>query len=204
MAFPRTILPIEATGLWLPGALKHVSNSGVVQVRATLAAGWSWVETWGLLNMAKADHVGLLAYVQNAWNRGTIFEATHPLVPGSGRAPNGLGTAGVLVQGADQTGGTLVTDGWPVSTSNCVRAGDVIKVANDNAVYMVVEDADSDGAGSVSITVTPHLRTSPDDNAAVTTSDVLFRVTIASRSQHEGSRSPTYIAGLSLTFREAL
>lgn len=202
--FPRTVLPITVSALFSPGALKERGHSGLMQIRTTKQIGWSWTETWGLLNVVNVNDVGLLTFVQKAWNRGEINEMTHPLTPGSGRSPNGLGTSGVLVAGASQVGETLITDQWPINTLNCVRAGDVIRIAGDNAVYLVTADADSNGTGQVSIPLNPPLRLSPGDNAAVTTAGVTFRATIISRSRFEGSESPTYYAGLSLVFSEAL
>ena len=195
--FPRTILPEACSALFLPGALKELSHSGIMQIRATKAVGWSWNETLPLLSVRNPDHMTLYMFVQKMWNRGEIHEFTHPLVPGSGISRNGVGTGTPLVDGASQTGSSLLTDGWGNTVTNSVRAGDAIKIAGDNAVYIVTADANSDGAGHVTIPISPPLRTSPADNAALTITNVKFRATITNRSRFESSLAPQYYAGLS-------
>lgn len=202
--FPRTILPEQISDIWSPGALKDRGLTGIIQIRTTLAVGWSWQETWGPLSTNDVDALALMAFFKKMWNRGEIHDIVHPLVPGSGKSPNGLGTGGVLVAGASQVGDTLLTDQWPINTPLCVRAGDVIRVAGDNAVYLVTEDAGSNGSGEVNITINPPLRESPANNAAVTTTNVNFRITLMSRSQFEGSLAPAYYTGLRAVFTEVL
>lgn len=200
----RNVLPQSTSALWMPGALKDRGMTGKVQVRATKAAGWSWTEGYPPLSSADVDHMALYAFLQKMWNRGEIHEATHVMTPGSGRAPNGLGTGGITVDGGAQTGDTLATTGWPISTANCVRAGDVIRIAGDNAVYMVSADAGSDGVGDVVIPLHMPLRLSPAGAAAVTTTGVTFTVTLATFPQFPQARAPLYFAGMDVTFVEAL
>lgn len=202
--FPRTVLTIESSDLFSSGALKQLSHTGLMQIRNTKQVGWSWTDVWGLLNVHNTDHNTLRAFVRKAWNRGEIYDITHPQVPGSGIAPNGLGTSGILVDGASQVGDSLLTDQWPINTPNCVRAEDAIKLAGDDAVYIVTADAGSNGVGEVTIPLNPPLRLSPVNDAAVTTTGVKFRVTIFSRSRFEGSQSPSYYAGLTVVHTEVL
>ncbi len=202
--FPRTVSPESVSAFWSPGNIKAFTLTGAAQIRSIRSAGWVWEEKWGLLSTLDINDIALMTFIKKAWNRGEIFDITHPLRPGSGRPPNGLGTAGVLVKGASQSGASLITDAWPLSTSNCVRIGDVIKVVGDNAVYVVSGDANSDGLGDVTIPVNPPLRKSPSDNAAVTTTGVKFRSTIISRSRYVESRSFAYYGDYSVVFAEAL
>lgn len=204
MPFPRVVPSKEAKRPWLPGAMKDVSHSGGIQIRTTKQVGWVWEEVWGLLNVRNPDHEALMTTVDYMWNRGVIDTITHPLVPGSGIAPHGLGTAGVLVMGAAQTGGSIITDQWPLSTNKVVRSGDLLSFAGDNAVYRARADVDSDGSGVATIPIVPNLRLSPADNAAVTTTGVTFRVIILGRSRFEESRPPSYYAGLTVIFGEML
>ena len=202
--FPRGTLPQVATWPFLPGALKSMSHTGLLQIRNTKQVGWTWVEEFGLLSARRPTDMDVMAFMTMLWNRGGIHDFTHPQLPGSGLAPNGLGTGGILVDGGAQVGDTLLTDAWPAATANCVRSGDVIKIAGDNAVYMVNADADSNGSGEVDIPITPPLRLSPGNDVAVTTTGVTFRATILSRGTFEQSRSPQYWAGLNFVVGEAL
>jgi hypothetical protein len=179
--FPRDVLPEQVTSLGTPGAVKRRTNSGLVQIRAITAIGWSWKEQFGLLRVTEFEHMELMAFVKKAWHSGETFKIRHPIQPGSGILPNGLGTANVMVVGAGQTGNSVLTDGWPADTENCVVVGDVISIAGEVAVYMVTATADSDGAGEVTISVNPPLRSSPANTAIVKTTDVDFIGTIMGR-----------------------
>lgn len=204
MPFPRTVLPENIKRPWLPGALKDISHSGGIQVRATKQVGWTWEETWGLLRVTNPDHEALMVTIDYMWNRGIIDTITHPLVPGSGLDPNGVGGGTPLVNGASQAGGSIITDGWSSSTTNVVRAGDVLKFAGDNAVYRVRSDHNSDGGGNATINIVPNLRLSPSNNAVITRAGVVFRVIVIARSRFEPSQAPSYFAGMSVTFAEMI
>ena len=167
VTFPRTVLPVTSSDLWSPGALKSLSNAGLMQIRNTKQVGWSWTDQWGILNVRNTDDNTLRSFVKKAWNRGEIYDILHPQVPGSGIAPNGLGTGTVIIKGAAQVGDVLIVDGFPINTPNCVRAEDALKFVADNAVYIVTADAGSDALGEVSIPLSPPLRLSPADNSAV-------------------------------------
>lgn len=201
--WPRTVIPREITPPANPGALKQLSHSGLLQIRNTLQVGWTWEEVYPLLSVANVDHMELFAFITETWNRGLIHTVTHPLVPGSGRAPNGLGTAGVLVDGASQVGSTILTDQWPINTPNCVRGGDVLTFAGDDAVYMVTAAAGSNASGEVTIPINPPLRQSPANNAAVTTTGVQYTVTIMAKSRFPRGRV-IYYADLTVVLTEAL
>lgn len=77
-----------------------------------------------------------------------------------------------LVNGASQTGTSLVTDGWQVST-DILKAGDVFTIADVYAVnpvsgatssslrqFVSTTDVSSDGSGDATITITPGIVTS--------------------------------------------
>lgn len=82
-------------------------------------------------------------------------------------SPRGVATGTPLVKGASQTGNELITDGWTNSTTNILRAGDYIEV--ENRLYMNLDDVNSDSSGNATLTISPALRASPADNAAITT-----------------------------------
>ena len=202
--FPRTILPERVTSLATPGAVKRRTNAGLVQIRTITAIGWAWREEFGLLRVTEPEHMEFLAFVKKAWHSGEDFKIRHPMQPGSGLSPNGLGTANIMVVGAGQTGNSILTDGWPADTANCVVVGDVISIDGEVAVYMVTATADSNASGEVLVRVNPPLRTSPANNAVVNTTDVTFIGTIMGRSRFEPTRAPTSYGGLSIRVEESL
>lgn len=203
-SFPRTRTPDTATPIWLPTGLRSRGHSGVIQLRATQQAGWTWQETWRLINARDADDASLMAHINYFWNRVVQFDVTHPLLPGSGLAPLGEGGGTPLVNGGAQVGGTVNTNGWPASTTNVVRAGDVIKFDGDTTVYQIHEDGSSDALGAVALSIIPNLRASPADNAPITTTGVTFNAMIWDRSRYDGFSSPSYFADMMVQFVEVL
>jgi len=206
LEFPDTVKPTRVSDLWASGALRDKGPQGLIQTRNTKAAGWMFRMTWPLLKVTNFDHQELKTFLYTAWQRGQIFNAKHPLQPGSGLRPNGLGTGTVAINGGGQAvrSDSIITDGWPVSTANVARAGDAIKVDGDSGVYIVTATASSDGSGVATLEITPPLRKSPADDAAVQTTDIFFRVAVSDRSQLEPSRHPQSTQGPAVTFMEAL
>jgi len=69
----------------------------------------------------------------------------------------------VLVNGASQTGTSLVVDGL----TGAPQAGDVFKIAGVDLVYTLTADA-SVSSGGATLAINPALASSPADNAAIT------------------------------------
>jgi hypothetical protein len=69
----------------------------------------------------------------------------------------------VLVNGASQTGSSLIVDGLTAAP----QAGDVFKVAGIDKVYTVTSDA-SVSSGGATLSINPALASSPADDAAIT------------------------------------
>lgn len=85
--------------------------------------------------------------------------------------PRGTAGGAPLVNGASQTGSSLVTDGWNASETVLMR-GDYIafEVAGGRSLYIVTADAMSDGAGNATLSIAPPIRISPADNEPIITS----------------------------------
>ena len=92
-----------------------------------------------------------------------------------GVAPRGSVPGTPLVKGGSQTGGELITDGWGLSQTNVVLAGDYVQLGTGSAsrLYKILDDASSDGVGSgeATLTIWPKLRVSPGDNDALILTD---------------------------------
>lgn len=138
----------------------------------------------------RKGNLGMLAGVDTAMSQNV---ATHtvgahggtPLVAGAGQT-----SAYAAVKDTNQQ--SLLTDGWPVSTTGLLKAGDVITIANVYAVnpvtkatlpflrqFVVVSDVSTDATagGPATLTISPAIITSgafqtcsaaPADNAAIT------------------------------------
>ena len=95
-----------------------------------------------------------------------------------------------LVNGASQTGASLITDGWTASAASRLKEGDVFTVAGVYSVnpqsrqstgslqqFVCTADKSSDGSGNLTATISPSITVSgafqtvtgsPADNAAIT------------------------------------
>ena len=79
----------------------------------------------------------------------------------------------VLVNGVHAVGDTTIDIDAMTGT---LKAGDFVKFASHNKVYMVVADATADGSNEATITIEPPLITALADNSAVTYDNVPFTV----------------------------
>ena len=89
------------------------------------------------------------------------------------QTPRGIATGTPLVNGASQTGNTLVTDGWTTGITNIMRAGDYFHFdtpTSKRELKMITADVNSDGGGNATLTFEPPLRESPANNAALVVS----------------------------------
>lgn len=103
-----------------------------------------------------------------------------------------------LVNGASQTGTSLVTDGWSNTITGVLKAGDIITLPSVYAVnpvtklstgrlqqFVITADANSSGAGAATFVISPAITTSgttqtvtasPADDAAITVLGTLSTV----------------------------
>lgn len=119
-----------------------------------------------------------------------------------GATPRGVATGTPVVDGAGQTGNSLDTRGWTVSTTGILKAGDYIQIGD--YMYKVLNDADSDSGGLTTLDIWPSLRSAPADGASITTSNckTLMRLT-SNIVEWETDQVPHY-RGLTITCREKL
>ena len=90
--------------------------------------------------------------------------------------PRGDAGGDPLVNGASQTGQSLVTDGWTPDITGILLTGDLIQIGQ--RLYKVLIDADSDSSGNATLDIWPRLRESPPDNESIVTVNCkgLFRL----------------------------
>jgi len=89
------------------------------------------------------------------------------------RTPNGTASTSAgtpLVNGASQTGNSLIIDGATANQTGYLKAGDYIQLGTglSSRLHLVVEDADTDSSGNATLSIEPALRTSPTDDTGVT------------------------------------
>lgn len=125
-------------------------------------AGSIWRATYTLPIMAADAASEWTAFFVSLRGRVGTFSGFDPLRT----SPRGIGTGTPLVNGASQTGHSLITDGWTISQTGIMKAGDPLEVGG--YYYMMAEDVNSDGSGNATLEIEPKLRTSPATNAPIT------------------------------------
>lgn len=118
-----------------------------------------------LRTLERADAEAWIAFFAQLNGR----EGTFLMGPPNGATPRGLAGGTPLVNGASQTGGALITDGWTFSVGT-LKAGDYFQLGSGLAteLYKVTADVTADGAGNATFDIWPDLKTSPANNAALT------------------------------------
>lgn len=204
--FPRTMKPASQTVPHVPGGLVSIGRTGKVQLRSEVSAGRVWQEFWPVLSAGSADVQALITFVEKSYNLGETFDLVHYLLPGSGKTPNGAGGGTPLVDGASQAGSTLNTKGWTINITGVVKAGDCIKIAGLNQLFRVTADANSGGTGLAAVSINPPILAgaSPADSAAITRTGCKLRAFVLEYSPLPAAGPDEYIAGFSVTFREAV
>lgn len=116
------------------------------------------------------------------------------------KSPLGAGGGTPRVNGASQTGLTLITDGWPNSTL-VLKAGDMFAI--DNRLYRNLTDATTNGSGQVTLDIWPYAKNHADNSVIVIDSPKgLFRLRDNSVITQDEPRSMN--VGISFGAAEAL
>ena len=170
--------------------------SGRRQVRQL--GGQFWKMTATFPPMTRAQFAPIYAFVVKQRGRYESFTIVPAVVSTGQGSPAGT----PLVNGASQTGRSLVTDGWNASIA-IFKAGDFLKIAGNDKVYMCTTDVSSDGSGNATISIEPALVASPADDGAITHSSVSFTVALTSGIQ-EFSTDTSGLFSYELDFEEVL
>ena len=117
------------------------------------------------------------------------------------KTPRGVASGSPLVNGSSQTGVSLTTDAWPVSTTGLLLPGDYFQVGSE--LKMVTASVDSNGSGEATITFEPPLRASPSDNATIIYTNPTCVMRLVDDSQTGWDVDQLGLYGLSFTGVEA-
>lgn len=106
---------------------------------------------------------------------------------------------GPYVNGAGQTGGSLVIDGASPDEVGYLLPGDYIQLgsASTATLHKVLTQVDTDSSGNATLDLWPHIRTAPENDATVIVSNAVGRWRLAS---NETSWSTNEAAIYGLTF----
>ena len=117
----------------------------------------------------------------------------------------GAGGGTPLVNGAAQTGRTLVIDGAPLSTTAWLKKGDYISVDSGTGreLKLVTANVDTDGSGNATISFRPPIRTSPANNAAVEIDSPSALMRLVDDGQVSLTLKPARFGDMSVRFIES-
>ena len=169
--------------------------------QAQASAGQMWEADVSLPPMKRADAEVWIAWLTSLRGQyGTFLMGD----PSAATARGALGGT-PLVNGADQTGATLNIDGATASVTNWLRAGDYIQLgaAGSATLHKVLEDVSTDGSGQAALTLWPHIRTAPADDATVVTANTVGNFRLSSNSS-EWAINEASIYGISFSAMEAI
>ena len=131
--------------------------------------GAQWLLEAVLPPMIRAEAALWTAFLAELDGSAGRFYAGDPLA----LVPLGVATGAPVVNGASQTGTSLITDGWTFSITGIMVKGDYLAMdlpLGGRSLHQVTADADSDGAGNATLAIHPPLRESPANNATIITS----------------------------------
>jgi len=174
LAFP-TVTGVASIQLTARGAVAVSESPISFSQQAVRHSGQAWGAHVMLPPMSRADAEVWVSFLLRLRGRFGTFTMGDP----TGATSRGIASwwAGTpLVKGASQTGGAVIIDGVPASQTAYLMMGDYTQIGT--SYHKVLEDANSDATGTVTLNIWPDLRGSPADNAAVTVKNAvgLFRL----------------------------
>ena len=165
-------------------------------IQVSELTGSRWYGTFTLPPMSKTEALEYIGFIQKLQGSVHNFFGYDP----NHRTPSGtIAGSTLLVNGASQTGISLITDGAAASTT-VLKAGDFFSVNSE--LKMVTADATSDGSGNLTINFVPSLRSSPSDDAALTLSNPVVSMKLTGDSSSYNINNAS-IYGISFSGIEA-
>lgn len=196
MAFPTTVAPSALTLRSLQPTLLSTTHSLKRQVRSR--GGQRWGFSLHYRNLTRAQLSELIAFALAQRGQYSSFS----FVPAVLGTPQTAVSGTPLCAGATASGRSVTTDGWANSVTAMV-AGEFIKFANHDKVYMLTADVVSNGSGQATLTIEPALYASVADNEALTVTSVPFKCAFAGDG-HDVSLAPGPVLDWSCDLVEVL
>ncbi len=177
-SWPSSITPATDNLTWLDNTVVFRSKLGGT-IRTESRPGGRWFLSLAM-ELENSVDLGLLEAflfrLNGAENRAVIKDFSY--------ARNGPGGGSPLVNGASQTGKSLITDGWTPSTK-VLYAGDRIGISNQ--MIPLASDATSNASGQVTLSLTHSIRTAPANNAAIEISNPTARYILVNKASFAAS-----------------
>ena len=199
-----TVAGIASINLRAVNAVAVSSSPFTYKQQVIAHQGQRWEAEVTLPPMTRADAetwIAFLVSLQGA--RGTFTMGDPNAASARGSASVNAGTP--LVNGADQTGGSLTVDGLPASATGYLKAGDYIQLGGGSSatLHKVLQDVDSNASGQATLELWPYIRTAPSDDATIVVGDTVgvFRL---SSNQTDWSINNASFYGITFAAVEAV
>lgn len=153
--------------------------------------GARWRVNYELPPMTRAQAAAWTAFLTELLGSAGRFFGFDP----DARSPRGSALGSPLVNGAGQTGKSLIVDGWSELETGLLLPGDYFAVAGE--LKMVTASVASDSAGEATVAFTPSLRASPADGAALTLSNAEATMMLVDDEQAFWDADVTSLYGIS-------
>lgn len=163
--------------------------------QAQASSGQMWQADVTLPPMKRSDAEQWVAWLVSLRGRFGTFNMGDPI----GCTPRGVATGTPLVNGSNQTGENLTIDGCTANVTGWLKAGDYIQLgaAGTATLHKVLADVNTNASGETTLSLWPHIRSAPDDNATVVVNNTVGRWRLAS---NESSWSVNEAAIYGITF----
>lgn len=163
-----TIIPVPST----PPAPKSIEWSvpSIVSVTTSPFTAQQqiqdWQASWMELSlsyppMSNDTAQAWISFIMLLRGSANIFQFGDPRM----LAPRGSGLGTPLVDGGAQTGYSLATKGWTAGSAGVLLAGDWLQIGF--RLYKNLVDANADGSGKATLSISPPIRESPLNNTAI-------------------------------------
>ena len=165
ISFPLTfpVLPGPSRIEWRAKNVSIPSSSPFTLVSQILeheGCGWQVAVSYDPLTREEAAPL-MAALTSLRGNYGTFYFGDTLLA-----TPRGTAAGVPKIKGANQTGFTVITDGWTPSSA-VLKAADMIQI--DGSMYQILSDVIADSGGEATLDIWPRLRTHADNANIVTT-----------------------------------
>lgn len=175
LTMPTSPTNFRTSAFWIESnTLIH--QSPLTRSTTTIATtGDRWFARYDLQNMLRAQAAAWQAFLADLRGQEGRFFGFDP----DGKTPIGTWAGTPLVNGASQTGFSLILDAFTAAAT--VKKGDYFTVNGE--LKMITADGTADGSGNLTVTFTPSLRASPANNAAITKTNATCTMMLIDNAQ---------------------
>ena len=169
--------------------------------QAQASSGQMWQADVTLPPMKREDAEKWIAWLVSLRGQFGTFNMGDP----SAATPRGVATGTPRVNGASQTGEDLNIDGCTANVTGWLKAGDYIQLgaAGTATLHKVLADVDTTASGQTTLSLWPHIRSAPANNATVVVSGTVGRWRLSS-NESSWSVNEASVYGITFSAREAI